>query len=72
MDKAWGKKRYTSPSFRYFNNQAKNSLAEMLVTGSEDRLKKGALRLTFRGHFCFTVFTGFLYSLEHPPCMSFT
>lgn len=43
--------KYTNPSFSYFNNQAKNSLAEMLATGSEKRLKKGVL--TFRGHFCF-------------------
>lgn len=32
------KKKYTDPSFLYFNNQAKNSLAEMLVTGSKKRL----------------------------------
>ena len=41
MDKAWGGAgKYTGSSFRYFNNRAKNSLAEMLVTGSKKVLKK--------------------------------
>lgn len=68
------KKKYIDPSFPYFNNQAKNSLAEMLETGSKKRLKKGVLRLTFRGHFCFNCFYWFfgLSFNEHPKCMSFT
>lgn len=39
VDKAWEEKKFTDPSFRYFNNQANKSLAAMLVTGSEKKKK---------------------------------
>lgn len=47
MNKALGEKNYRDSSLRHFSDEAKNSFAEMLVTG------KGVLRLTFRGHFLF-------------------